>query len=348
MVRLLIVDDEEEICEGMRTGIDWKYNGIEVIGTCGDGIAAEEAIIDLLPDIVMIDIEMPGKSGLQVISEIHSMNLNVGFIILSGWDKFEYARQALEYGVINYLLKPCGNEEILQSVFQAIRRIESKNNHKFGSRGTQNILSYPAKEEMHILECLENQRMIQLDYEIHAFVERVCEKNELLENQICCCVMLQMEINRLLIEYGLVIEVDMMLNNAIQSKQQLFKHVQKFCCQAAKYLLNRREGNTYATSAKRIIEKRYADDLNLEQIAFEIGISPAYLSSIFKKQTGSGISQYINYTRITHAKRLLESGMMVYEAAELVGIKDVKYFSHVFKKITGQSAVSYRNNNCNH
>lgn len=347
MVRLLIVDDEEEICEGMKNGIDWNHNGIEVVGTCRDGISAEEAIIDLLPDIVMIDIEMPGKNGLQVISEIRSLNLNVGFIILSGWDKFEYARQAIEYGVINYLLKPCGNEEILQSVFQAIRKIKSKNNHKFGSWDTQNILSYPVKEERNILECLENQRFVQLDHGLHVFVDAVCEKNGLLENQICCCVMLQMEINRLLIEYGFVIEVDMMVNNSIQDKQQLFKHVQAFVGQAVKYLSKRREGNAYAANAKRIIEKRYADDLKLEQIAGEIGISPAYLSSIFKKQTGIGISQYINYTRIEQAKKLLESGKMVYEAAELVGIKDVKYFSHVFRKIAGQSAVSYRNN-CAH
>lgn len=116
MLRLIIVDDERIIRETICNQIDWNYLGIEVVGVCSNGIEAYHCIIDEYPDIVLTDIKMPGLSGLQLIERIQKLDKTIEFIILSGYSEFEYAKEAMKYGVKHYLLKPCNEREIIDVV----------------------------------------------------------------------------------------------------------------------------------------------------------------------------------------------------------------------------------------
>ena len=73
-------------------------------------------ILDLYPDIVLTDIRMPGLSGLELIERMHEINKDMQFIILSGYNEFEYAKTAMQYGVRHYLLKPCSEQQIIDSI----------------------------------------------------------------------------------------------------------------------------------------------------------------------------------------------------------------------------------------
>ena len=73
-------------------------------------------ILDLYPDIVLTDIRMPGLSGLELIERMHKINKDMQFIILSGYNEFEYAKTAMQYGVRHYLLKPCSEQQIIDSI----------------------------------------------------------------------------------------------------------------------------------------------------------------------------------------------------------------------------------------
>lgn len=116
MLRLLIVDDEEMICQAIANIIDWgKYN-IQLIGTCTDGVDAYHTILDECPDIVMTDIRMPGISGLELIERISRTDLYTQFIILSGYGEFDYAKRAMKCGVRHYLLKPCTEKQIIDCI----------------------------------------------------------------------------------------------------------------------------------------------------------------------------------------------------------------------------------------
>jgi two-component system, response regulator YesN len=87
-----------------------------------------------------------------------------------------------------------------------------------------------------------------------------------------------------------------------------------------------------------VIEERYAGDLTAEQVAVEVGLSPNYFSHLFKKVRGQGFKDHLNEVRIRKAEALLATGgRKVYEVAHLVGFADYKYFSAVFKKVTGHS-----------
>lgn len=119
MLRLLIVDDERIIRETISTIIDWKALDIEVVGLCKNGIEAYNMIIDEYPDIVLTDIKMPGLSGLELIRQVYELHLNIEFIILSGYGEFSFAKEAMQYGVQHYLLKPC-NEDQIQIVMKKV------------------------------------------------------------------------------------------------------------------------------------------------------------------------------------------------------------------------------------
>lgn len=132
MLKLLIVDDEEIICNTIASVIPWEELGITLIGTCLDGVEAYHTILDESPDIVMTDIRMPGISGLELIERISNTNLNTQFIILSGYGEFEYAKRAMKCGVRHYLLKPCDNQQIidcLKSVIEDCQELYAKNNY---------------------------------------------------------------------------------------------------------------------------------------------------------------------------------------------------------------------------
>ena len=121
MLKLIIADDERMIRESISTIIDWSSLGIELIGLCSDGIEAYNMILDECPDIVLTDIRMPGLSGLELIERISQTDLNIQFILLSGFGEFEYAKQAMRYRVHHYLLKPCNEEQIIESMQDVIR-----------------------------------------------------------------------------------------------------------------------------------------------------------------------------------------------------------------------------------
>lgn len=116
MIKLLIADDEKIIRETIRTIIDWDSLGIEVVGLCQNGHEAYNMILDCSPDIVLTDLKMPGMDGLELIEKIYNSDRNTQFIILSGYGEFEYAKRAMSFGVREYLLKPCNEEQIIKSI----------------------------------------------------------------------------------------------------------------------------------------------------------------------------------------------------------------------------------------
>ena len=118
MIKVLIADDERIIRETIFNIIDWRKHDIEVIGLCKNGIEAYDMILDESPDIVLTDIRMPGMGGLELIRKIRQTDLQIQFIILSGYGEFEYAKEAMSYGIRHYLLKPCNETQILECIEQ--------------------------------------------------------------------------------------------------------------------------------------------------------------------------------------------------------------------------------------
>lgn len=126
MIKLLIADDERIIRETISNLIDWSALGVTLVGLAKDGNEAYSMILDECPDIVLTDIRMPGLSGLDLIRKTAELNTNTQFIILSGYSEFEYAKQAMEYGVRHYILKPCNEKQIESCIRKVIETISEQ------------------------------------------------------------------------------------------------------------------------------------------------------------------------------------------------------------------------------
>ena len=112
LYRIILVDDEEEVRQGIIRKIDWEKLGFEVTGDAENGQDAMEMIEQLEPDVVMTDIRMPYMDGLALTAKIRAKYPSVKVLIFSGFDDFEYAQQAIKLNVTEYILKPVNVEEL--------------------------------------------------------------------------------------------------------------------------------------------------------------------------------------------------------------------------------------------
>ena len=115
MLRVLLVDDEPFIIQGLKILIDWEQEGFEIAGTAANGQEAYEFLQKEKVDLIIADIKMPVMTGLELQEVIRKENLsNAYFVILSGYADFEYARRALQNECTDYLLKPVDKEILLK------------------------------------------------------------------------------------------------------------------------------------------------------------------------------------------------------------------------------------------
>lgn len=112
MYSVVVIDDNKIAVEAIVSSTDWNRFDCQVTGTAFDGIAGLKLILEQEPDIVIIDIQMPGFNGLEVIDRLKQARRRIQFIIISGYSQFEYAQRAIRYGVSDYLLKPILTEEM--------------------------------------------------------------------------------------------------------------------------------------------------------------------------------------------------------------------------------------------
>ncbi|WHH60507.1 response regulator [Petroclostridium sp. X23] len=112
MLTVIIVDDEFWVCQLIKKIINWEKLNFTVIGEAYNGDEAYELIKEKRPDLAIIDIRMPGMDGIDLIKNIKEMEIETGFIIVSGYNDFSYTQNALKYGALGYLLKPIDQKEL--------------------------------------------------------------------------------------------------------------------------------------------------------------------------------------------------------------------------------------------
>ncbi|TVY10282.1 response regulator transcription factor [Paenibacillus cremeus] len=126
MWKILIIDDDFQVLEGMKKSIDWDGLDAEWVGEALDGEEGLQKIRETKPDIVITDIYMPVMNGLEMIEQLREEDFAGELIILSGYSDFQYARQALRLQVSDYLSKPVTLEELRSVLERVIRGLEAK------------------------------------------------------------------------------------------------------------------------------------------------------------------------------------------------------------------------------
>lgn len=126
MYGLMLVDDEKEMREGLMEVMPFHELGFTVVGQASNGLEAVQLCEHLSPDLIVTDIRMPLMDGLSMCREIQKLWPTTHFIVLSGYDDFEYARQALAFKSMDYLLKPISSAEFAQVLRTAKQRLDEE------------------------------------------------------------------------------------------------------------------------------------------------------------------------------------------------------------------------------
>lgn len=124
MIKLLIVDDEQIEREGMQAILNRSFPEL-IIEQARNGKVAVEMVEEFMPDLVLMDIMMPGMNGLEAIEHISAYHSDIKFVMVTAYDMFDYARTALKLGVKDYLLKPSRPSEIIETVGKVLKEIEA-------------------------------------------------------------------------------------------------------------------------------------------------------------------------------------------------------------------------------
>ena len=359
MYKVILVDDEALIREAISKNVPWEEAGFELVGTAENGQEALKLIEECQPDLVLTDIFMPVMDGLALSAHIQANCPDVKVVIISGYDDFEYAKQAIKYEVVDYIIKPITSYELVEELKMIRTKINSTKlfeDQKFVREQTN--VSSKAERQHEFIRQIDNlilaikvESITDIEKEVSNIFTSLREsgrdKKQLLVvvQNLALTILITLEMNAPenvegYDKEGLVLRL---------TEQKHFSDVEKmflsFCQELAKRITDLRGGDNQkqAIMAMDYIEKNYMNvDISLNKVCEHLCVSTSYFSVIFKNATGETFIESLTRVRMKKAKELLEStNMKNYEIATAVGYQDPHYFSSTFKKHVLMTPTEY-------
>lgn len=365
LMKLIIADDEYIIREGIAS-IPWDNYGIEVAGIAENGIEALDIVKNTNADIVLTDIRMPGLSGIELIKILKQEFPHIKSILLTGYKDFDYAKAAISAGTLEYILKPTEPQEVIDAVIKAQNIIMNENEYKKAS--TSNNANDGIASYENIMET-GNAYDVENINDIYTIIDSVKIFNynhvEKLTRDLLNKVSLEKKANEKSLKetgYALIILSLKLLSetttytpdfvsslkfheriNECQSKDLLTEVVIDLLIKIMNAMNNRIPANSVISSVQGFIEANYMKDITLISLAEHVHLNPIYLSRLLKKEKKHTFLELLTNIRMTKACELLsDPNYKTYEIAESVGIKDSRYFAHIFRKRYGVTPTEYR------
>lgn len=337
-MNILIVDDEPKIRKGLRHVVDWYEHKIKIVDSVANGEKAFEVIEqpDTKIDLVITDVEMPIMDGIELSRKVFENYPGIKIIILSGYDNFKYAKEAMKYGVTDYLLKPVDEDELLNTVLKLRKQIEDKN------------YSYPEEFENSIIEHINNFSSKELTDVISLIFDYFNKERYTLKQIIGSINLMFLNIENKILPDGVSYK-DISNNDEFQSNNLSSTSSEDSRELFLQCMLNIAEHKSSSKSLtiinqiKTYIRENLNSDMSLNSVASEFLLNPSYLSQLFKKHYDGGFSAYLIDLKMDKAVKLLhDKNLKISEISELVGYSDVKYFSKLFKNKMGKKPSEYR------
>lgn len=163
MIKVLIAEDENLIRKKLLHFIDYDALGMVVVADVANGVSGVELIKKYKPDIVLADINMPEKDGLDMIKE--TLDYDYIAIIISGYDYFSYAQRALKYGVTDYLLKPISLDDLYEALVNAREIIYKKRSVISRNSDIENAIDVSTDEAIKDSTVVEMIRFVKDNYQ---------------------------------------------------------------------------------------------------------------------------------------------------------------------------------------
>lgn len=122
MLKVLVVDDESVVRKGIVLGVDWPSLGCVVVGEASNGEEGLAAVEQYSPNLIISDIRMPKMDGIEMMQELRKRGYKAHAIMLTAYDDFQYVRSALQFGAVDYLLKPFRNQELVAAIHRVLEK----------------------------------------------------------------------------------------------------------------------------------------------------------------------------------------------------------------------------------
>jgi len=353
MYKLIIADDEALIRAGLYYCNDWNAMGFEVSAMLEDGNDVLQYLEQERIDVLLTDIRMYKKSGLEVAHIVKERYPWMKVVILSGYKEFEYVREAMICGVYDYLLKPVDTEQ-LKSLFMKIKeeldivRHEEKLLHSIGEEEYGQILELTrmtagavfGEEEEHWEAYVKLKPMIK---NMPANVRSIVIKRllELLKSKLLLKdELLAAEFDQKLMQVEGTVYTD---ERAGVQLTEFLSHLNDELVVRGLIDIRTKGSDESISVACNWIKNHLGDDFTLQNVADFVHISPRHFRRRFENEMKENFSDYVLRLRMETAMRLLEEGNIIVEdVGVMVGYQSEKYFHRLFKKYVGCTVREYR------
>ena len=172
MYRVVLIDDENIIVEGLRRVVKWSQFGCEVVGTACNAEEGSELIRKFHPDILFTDIRMPGRDGLTMVAGLRSEFPDMQVAVLTGYRDFSYAQEAIKLGVARFLLKPSKMEEINEALQAMTEKLGKLSPHPEEEDHMGSAGSFIVNQAMSFMESAYQQKLTLQDVADRCYVSQ--------------------------------------------------------------------------------------------------------------------------------------------------------------------------------
>jgi two-component system, response regulator YesN len=363
---VLIVDDEELSRFSVRKLLARSFPAVPVLGEAENGRLAVELALSLEPDIILMDIKIPVLNGLDAAAAILVSLPATRIIILSAYDSFGFAQRAVNLGLAGYILKPVREEEftaVFSSALDRAQGVGEGDEPEADGRGEDpnptDATAYPYEAEEDFYRVLELGRPPEIQAAGKAFVAKIGEAAGNLPELKDYCLEFSVALRRKIKSLGFVFgasEAGGIVLKGPPGRDLIRSPSEALSAVDADALLLRLEDDLEVLLGE-IAVARFADprakideaiascpwqDLSLENVAERLGLSPPYLSRIFKDIYGIRFLEHVTARKIDAAKDILRSERItVEELCRRLGWSDVSYFSRLFRDRTGSTPKAW-------
>lgn len=376
MVKVLIVDDEQNVLDVIKMLGDWEAHGITKILEASRGEEAKILIEKESPEIIFTDIKMPGMNGLELMKWLDSNSYQGQVIFITGYNDYSYMRQAIKHNSFDYLLKPIEADvfnEILAEAVKAwkkhyVKTSSTEERYAYNKIVTDafagetfdlmGLLPSLPEAERYEMTLLSFYHMHYSEPEIESLANKLTAQklgnaySLLTEHNLCLIVTLKNE--WITVEKWLNEHVESTVRIVASEEPQPLKNLPVVFESLMKKLNKNQYRSVYqSTQLEQVnrmqdivsyVDNFYMEDISLEQLSNLFFLSREHISRKFKQETGLPLSKYVTKLKIDQAKYWLrETDETIYTISSMLGYSDEKFFSKLFKKITGYTPFEYRN-----